>query len=338
MLAVLLQLLIPALQPAPDPADTVRLVFVGDVMMHRQQLDYDHTVFLSSISTLLSSADIAVANAEFTLAGKPYTGYPAFSAPDSYLNSIMDAGVDLLLTANNHILDKGSAGLIRTLGLYEGIPTAGSGRNRQEYEANNPAIIQSNGVRIALVNVTYGTNLPSESEYPKVSRMNKDEISRQFDRARAAGADFIIALPHWGAEYVLRHNASQRRWAEYLVELGADAVVGAHPHVVQDTCFIAGVPVIYSLGNAVSNMSAKNTRLELAVELVLIRHRVSGKTSMERPVLHFLWCTLPGKLRDNYMTVEVERFTGRRDEWKDPSDYDNMIQTLHRVKKETGIE
>lgn len=327
--------------PATEPVDTIKMVFIGDVMMHKPQLSHDHTVFLSDIAPLLSDADIAVANAEFTLAGRPYTGYPAFSAPDSYAGSILAAGVDVLLTANNHILDKGENGLSRTLEVYSRypfLPVAGSGRNEAEYRSNNPLILLCKGAKIALVNVTYGTNLPSSGGYPKVSYLREQEIREQFGRARRAGADFIIALPHWGEEYKTVHNASQRRWAEFFVELGAGAVVGEHPHVVQDTSFIAGVPVIYSMGNAVSNMSARNTRLELAVELNLLHHRVSGETRLLRPVLHFLWCTLPGKLMDSYMTVELDRYEGKRHLWKDKSDYDNMMQTLERVKKETGIQ
>ena len=88
-------------------------------MMHSRQLQYDHSLFLKDLAPLLSEADLAIANAEFTLAGPPYTGYPAFSAPDGYKNSILDAGVDVLLTANNHILDRGSAGLERTLKQYD---------------------------------------------------------------------------------------------------------------------------------------------------------------------------------------------------------------------------
>ena len=306
--------------------------------MHRQQLDRDHSVFLSDIAPLLKGADMAVANAEFTLAGKPYTGYPAFSAPDSYVRSILDTGVDVLLTANNHILDKGPAGLTRTLLQYSGVPFAGSGVDRSDFEANSPLTVLCKGLKIALVNFTYGTNMEPECAYPRVARMDDGEVAEQFERARRSGADLIVALPHWGDEYVLRQNAAQQRWAARLVELGADAVIGAHPHVVQDTCFIAGVPVVYSMGNAVSNMSAKNTRLELAVELPVVRNRVSGECRVARPVLHFLWCTLPGKLTDNYMTVEVEKYRGRRGLWKDADDYDNMMRTLQRVRTATGIE
>ncbi len=304
-------------------------------MMHTKQLQFDHSLFLEDLKPLLSDADLAIANAEFTLAGPPYTGYPAFSAPDTYRNSILDAGVDVLLTANNHILDKGSRGLERTLKQYDCF--SGSGLDEAQYHRNNPLILSVKGLRFALVNFTYGTNLGAGEEYPKVSRMEKDEIARQMERARRM-ADFVLVLPHWGEEYRLKHNARQDEWARWLVEQGADAIVGAHPHVVQDTTHIAGVPVIYSLGNAVSNMSAVNTRLELAAVLKFVFCKESGMKELLEPELHFLWCTLPGKKTEGFRTVVVEEQIGKRDDWIDKSDYDNMISTLDRVKAVTGIE
>ena len=97
-----------------------------------------------------------------------------------------------------------------------------------------------------------------------------------------------------------------------------------------------GVPVFYSLGNAVSNMSAANTQLELAVELKFARSP-QGDVSMLRPSVTFLWCSLPGRFTDSYATLEVHRFLGRRSLWKSPYDYDKMISTYNRVKSETGI-
>ena len=302
--------------------------------MHSRQMAYDHSAFLAGIAGMLSEADIAIAGAEFTLAGPPYTGYPAFSAPDGYLKSIMDAGVDVLLTANNHILDKGAEGFERTLKQYACF--TGSGLDDEQYRRNNPLILNAKGIRIALVNFTYGSNFYGDFRYPRLSRMQKKEIGVQMHRARNS-ADFVIVLPHWGEEYVLTHDAKQQEWAEWLVEQGADAIIGAHPHVVQDTTHIAGVPVVYSLGNAVSNMSAPNTRLELAAKLKLVK-RSDGTTELLGPELVFLWCNLPGTRTANYTTIAVDEWIGRRSEWIDARDYDNMTSTLERVKKATGIE
>lgn len=106
------------LQPLGGQPDTLTIVLIGDVMMHARQLDYDCRTFLEPIRSRLEAADIAIANMEFTLAGAPYSGYPAFSAPDAYADYVADCGVDVFLMANNHILDKGRTGLQRTMGKY----------------------------------------------------------------------------------------------------------------------------------------------------------------------------------------------------------------------------
>lgn len=332
-------------KPRPyELADTARVAIIGDVMMHTRQLSYDCKPFLAAISSRLAEADLAVANMEFTLAGPPYSGYPAFSAPDSYASYVRDCGVDVFLTANNHILDKGKSGLERTLAVYDtlsGIRHTGCAATAPADSASYPLIVPVNGIRIALLNFTYGTNASQGFRWPKVNRMDKADIAAAIRRARSRGADFIVALPHWGEEYQLRHNASQASLARWLAASGVDAIVGAHPHVVQDYEAITLpdgriVPVFYSVGNAVSNMSAANTQLELLVTLSFAKDGL-GNVTLLPPAAEFLWCSLPGRFSDNYMTLPVADFTGHRAEWLQASDYDKMISTLERVRSGAGI-
>ncbi|MBO4671501.1 MAG: CapA family protein [Bacteroidales bacterium] len=318
------------------PCDTTSLFIIGDVMMHSKQLEHDKEYFLRYIEPRMQKANFCIANLEFSLGGPPYTGYPAFSTPDDYPEYVARCGADIFLLANNHILDRGSTGLERTIKVYDkladslGIRYTGIGRE--------PLMISRRGLRIALVNFTYGTNTGPGKAAPDVLRMRKEDIKHAIDGAKEAGADFIVALPHWGNEYVLKHSANQEFWAKWLVDQGCCAVVGAHPHVVQDSTHIKGVPVIYSMGNAVSNMSAENTRLELAVTLRFVRDQNTGESRMLEPELSFMWCTLPGKLTESYATIFVDEWLDRRDAWLTPSDYDNMLATLSRVKSITGIK
>ena len=333
---------IPFPRPLNEKTDTVCVTFIGDVMMHSRQMDYDYREFLSELGEITRDADISAANMEFTLAGRPYSGYPAFSSPDGYADYMAECGIDVFLTANNHILDKGRAGLKRTLKVYEsmrdscGIQYTGTAPDHVTDTTVNPLIVVGKGVRIALVNFTYGTNSDCGGEWPSVRLMDKESVGDLILRAKSRNADFIIALPHWGTEYRLKHSKEQEDWARWLAGQGVDLIVGAHPHVVQDTTHIDGIPVIYSMGNAVSNMSAENTRLELSVRVRFVTH-ADGRKEMLEPELIFLWCSLPGNLRDNYATIPVKDFIGRRDEWLQPSDYDDMTATLERVTKETGI-
>ena len=117
-----------------------------------------------------------------------------------------------------------------------------------------------------------------------------------------------------------------------------DVIVGSHPHVVQDTTHIKGVPVIYSLGNAVSNMSIINSRLGLMAVLRFVSDPRSGEKRMLEPELRFTWCTLPGRLlSDSYASLFVKEWASRRGDWLTPDDFDNMMSTHRRVKNETGI-
>lgn len=351
--------------PFPKPLfrpDTATLVFLGDVMLHREQLAnawrpdaaaYDFSTFLVKMKPLLEGADVAVANMEFTLAGAPYTGYPCFSAPDSYAEYVADCGVDIFLTANNHILDKGKKGIGRTLATYRrmeeerGIKYTGTALDAQDDSLRNPLVVVARGVRIALVNFTCGTNVEIADPWPKVRRTDTAEIAAAVRRAKDARVDFIVALPHWGTEYVLRHSASQGRLARWLAETGCDAVIGAHPHVVQDVEVVTvpcdngigvrEVPVVYSLGNAVSNMSAVNTRIGLAITLRIATDK-TGKREMLPLGFTLTWCTRPGTLTRSYCTVPVKEYSRKREEWLSDSDFRNMTATWERVKAATGIE
>ena len=324
--------------------DTLSISFIGDVMMHSRQLEYDHKEFLAEISDDLKKSNFCAANLEFSLGGEPYSGYPAFSTPDSFAKYLAeDCGIDVFLTANNHILDRGSAGLKRTLEIYNqlsdslGIKHTGAAYNEEDIKQRYPIYIFRRGINVALINFTYGTNLGASTRWPKVFYAREEEVLAAVRSAREQGADFVIALPHWGTEYSLSHDEYQRRWAEILINAGVDAIIGAHPHVVQDYETIQGKPVIYSLGNVVSNMSARNTRIGLMVTLTMVREPGSKKAEMLEPEFTFTWCSLPGMLSDNYKTIKVKEWASRRSDWLTPSDYDNMIATYERVKAASGI-
>ena len=326
----------PKARPLYSMRDTTSVFIIGDVMMHSRQLEYDCEWFLRYISPAMQQADFSIANMEFPLGGPPYTGYPLFSTPDWYPEYVARCGADIFLLANNHVLDKGLAGFERTLEVYD--RQADSLGIRYTGVGDEPLMLHRRGLSIALVNFSYGTNIGPEVSSPDILRMRKADVKRCISKAKKQGADFIVALPHWGVEYSLTHSSSQEEWARWLVNQGCCAVVGAHPHVVQDTTHIAGVPVIYSMGNAVSNMSAVNTRLELAVTLRFVYDHVTGERTMLEPELDWMWCTLPDMLTCSYATIFIKEWATRRSEWLNPSDFDNMMATLERVRRATGIE
>ena len=218
------------LKPRPD---TVSLFIVGDIMSHRavskSAEEFGFGSFFKYLEDRIAGADLAIGNMEFPLAGKPYTGYPAFSGPDGYAQYLSDVGFDVFLTANNHILDKGTAGLRRTIDVLEqkGLVYTGIARDAQADTLLNPLLLHVRGLRIAIINFTYGTNTGPWDPWPKVNYMRKKDILPMLERAREA--DLVLVFPHWGTEYRLHHDPQQEEMARWLVENGADVVVGAHP-------------------------------------------------------------------------------------------------------------
>ena len=359
------------LKPVIPRPDTVSFIFLGDIMLHSDQIEnaalefrknpgnaaacghdaFDFSHYFSEIQEYISRADLAVANMEFTLGGEPFSGYPSFSAPDSYAEYFAGCGIDVFLTANNHILDRGKSGAERTLEKYSilhdrfGTMHTGTFADSVRFRDSNPLVTEVNGIRTALVNFTYGTNKSINGEYPAVNRTEKHRLVHLMERAENSGADLIIALPHWGEEYSLHHSEAQHELAVWLAEHGADIIIGAHPHVVQDSTILEvgrgmftgkKVPVIYSLGNAISNMSAPNTQIGLMAEVRAVK-LMNGTVRMLPVEFTFLWCSLPGRLKDTHCTIPVKEYLTKYGSWRMPYEYEKMLDTYVRVKAETGI-
>lgn len=318
--------------------DTIRICFTGDIMMHSRQMEFDFSGYFQNVNHLFKEADIAVANMEFTLAGEPYTGYPQFSAPDRYATYIAESGINLFLCANNHILDKGCAGAERTLERYRalseshGISFTGAAGFEEELESTTPLIIEKNGVRIAFINFTYGTNLGRDANWPRINYQNQREFLKSALYKAEEQADFTIVLPHWGEEYQLIHSEDQENTARWLIENGADLIIGTHPHVVQEIEYINGIAVAYSLGNSVSNMSAPNTQIGMTVTATLVTG-INGNPRLHTLTPVHTWCSRPGGYGSSYIVLPVTDQIGKRSDWLGEWEYDKMISTYENIRK-----
>jgi len=255
-------------------AQQVTLLFAGDAMQHQSQLDnayrngkYDYSSYFRYLRNELAAADLAVVNLEVTLGGTPYRGYPQFSAPDEYAYSLKEAGFSVFLNANNHIVDRGNQGLLRTLNVLESMQVEHTGvfRNIEERESSYPLMLEREGIRFAILNYTYGTNGYTALPPLCVNYIDKEQIHQDVQKAMSLNADMIIAAMHWGDEYKLIQNREQEDLANFLVNEGVDLIIGSHPHVVQPTQLITNFRngkshlVVFSLGNFVSGMVAPNT-------------------------------------------------------------------------------
>ena len=276
-------------------AQTVKIIFAGDLMGHMPQHNaarledgtYDYTPCFRYISNYVKSADLAILNLEVPLAGKPYSGYPQFSAPDALAEAAKEAGFDVMTTANNHCMDRGAHGLRRTLVVLDNLEicSLGTYRNREQRDACYPMVYNINGIAITLLTYTYGTNGIPVPEPNIVNCIDTAEMARDLRVARERGAEYVITLIHWGIEYATKANREQEETARWLLEHGCDAVIGGHPHVVQNFTLDA-IPdndrypevVVYSMGNLVSNQRDVNTDGGIMVEMTL--RKEGGRTTV----------------------------------------------------------
>jgi poly-gamma-glutamate synthesis protein (capsule biosynthesis protein) len=251
------------------------IVFAGDIMGHDTQIigawddsikSYNYEPTFRYISDYISAADIAVGNLEVTLAGKPFKGYPQFSSPDELAAEAKRAGFDVMVMANNHCLDRGKKGMIRTHKILDslGFLYTGTFLHDSIREKYYPLIIEKNNIRLALLNYTYGTNGLKVDKPLIVNRLDTALIHADLDKAIRANPDFTIVITHWGVEYEQQENSKQREMADFMFRYGADAIIGSHPHVIQPVKYntendsIIKEPVFYSMGNFVSNQRAQH--------------------------------------------------------------------------------
>lgn len=254
--------------------DTTRLslLFLGDIMQHDSQIadaydkgtgTYDYAPSFQYIKPYIQAADLAIGNLEVTLAGKPYKGYPQFSAPDELLVALKDAGMDVIMTANNHSVDRGKPGLERTIAVLDSLDMLHTGtfRTQREKAKHHPLLVERQGFRLAILNYTYGTNGLPVYKPNIVNMLDTAAIREDLMRATSLDPDAIIVFNHWGGEYQSLPSRNQKAIAELCFKYGAQLVIGAHPHVIQPMEWHKrkNQLVAWSLGNFVSGQRKRYT-------------------------------------------------------------------------------
>ena len=291
LLFSLLSFITGALQPGGS--QRAELLFVGDAMQHQAQLDrakqlgggksYDYSDCFTLIAPEVTRADYAVCNLEVPLGGGPdYTGFPCFSAPDSYAQALKDAGFDMFLLANNHMLDRSDRACRRTITTLDSmrVDHVGTFHDAADREKKVPFIKDINGIKFGFLNYTYGTNGIEPKAGAVVALIDRKKIAEEIRKTRAAGAEMVVVAMHWGVEYVLLPNSVQEKLAQFLIDEGVDMIIGGHPHVIQPLKMVRNekenknVLLVYSLGNFISNMKTADT-----TGGALVRARVERDTT-----------------------------------------------------------
>lgn len=240
--------------PSAEPSKEWTLLAGGDVLMDRTELQgVDPFEF---VEPALASADLAAVNAEMAISdrGVPADKQFAFRAPPSAARRMASAGIDVANLANNHAKDFGPSALVDTVELLEDAGVVAVGAGDTDVEAYRYRVLRTPGeVSVAFVGVSMivPRGFPAGPGSPGIASARPASPIMESVRRAADEADVVVALVHWGVERATCPNKAQRDFAAALLDAGADAVIGHHPHVLQPVEFADGRLVAYSLGNFV---------------------------------------------------------------------------------------
>ena len=349
-------------EPADSNITTIHVVAAGDINVTDKVVSsggfgYDYTDVFMDVAYLFGDAELAMVNLEGNLCGAPY-GTATRSAPQGLLDALNRAGVDMVQLANSYAINKGISGLEQTITAVRaaGMEPLGVYRDSSEFRSSKGfTIYQVDGIEIAVVAFTKGMDgmaLPAgsencvnllytdyESTYQSIDRDGITKILSSIEQERP---DITIALLHWGSEYNDTISPTQEDIVELMQENGVDAIIGTHPHFVQEMVFDeeAGTFVAYSLGDLISDAERSGTQYSVILDLEISKNLRNGKTAISgfsyTPIYTVAEADRPLRVvRINEAIQGYESyFIGRANE----TIYNDMLYALERIKARTSGE
>jgi len=335
---------------------TVTLVATGDILMHNTQIasgqqsdgSFQFDSFFAPVRSLIEYGDYASTNFEAALAGgdSGYTGYPKFNSPDEMATTLKEAGYDLVITSNNHILDRGYLGAIRTMSVLRNAGLDIVGTYQSQEEKDSFLIKDLEGIQVGYLAYSYGTNgIPVPEEHPYFfGFLNKDTILKEVNQLRSK-VDVLVLVLHWGVEYSLQPTEEQQELARIFLEAGVDVILGSHPHVIQPMEIMKinnqDKFVIYSMGNFIGDQRGVERNSGVILNISFQKDVTFGQTVLKNvsytPTYSHSYLD---KGRQRFRVVAVEDAIRKVQEGKDPylksSDLAVLKQVLAQTQKQLG--
>ncbi len=238
-----------------------------------------------AVRELISGADIAIANFENPAPNRFrwHTRNTVFTADPSLIDGLVDAGIDYVSIANNHIGDAGDTGILQTIANLRKRGLKYSGAGKDLAAARKPAILDANGIKVAVL----AYDAIAKSYFAGRNETGSAQLSLQMARtgikaAREAGADVVIVFPHWGVEYRGNPFERQQKLARDILDAGADMIIGNHAHYAAAVEIYKGKPIWYALGNFVFDQDWSEFTME-GITLELTFHGADLRQVRMRP-------------------------------------------------------
>ena len=326
---------------------SITLGAIGDILIHDWVYEdafngktYDFNPMFAGVKHILEQPDILLANQETILGGVEIglSSYPTFNSPQEVGDALIENGVDIVSTANNHSLDRGAKNLIRSLDYMDKIKLPYVGTYRSFEEQQNLRILEKDGVKVGYLSYTYGTNgipVPEGKEY-LVNLIDKDKMAEEISRMKEA-ADVIVMSIHWGNEYIRFPNNIQKDLAQFLTDEGVDIIFGHHPHVLQPMEWLydenqEATLVVYSLGNFLSGQNTQWRDIGGMATVEVTKKLIGNKTEIELSNVQFepTFVKKVDKVRDYEIIPlkDVSNYHGKSGEVINKEVLDHMLGDL----------
>lgn len=317
----------------------LRMMSVGDMLIHMEIVgaaNGDYSMLFQNMKSLFSQADIVTCNQETILTDRiAPSGFPVFATPTAVGLAELDAGISLVTCASNHTLDQWTAGMEDEVSFWKQYPQMAAVGIRERKKPFSPVVLERNGIKLAFLSYTEPLNcrfnLPFSQYFVETLRPNRKRIIAEQIAIAKGAADAVVVLPHWGTEYLYAPTKTQRKWAQFLADAGADLIIGTHPHVLQpvetvDAADGRSVPVFYSLGNYVSAQKRPGTMLGGLADCTWER------TEKGVQVTRYELKPLVAATDENYSVFTVYPLSEYPDAWSSKNRLLRIIETEHGVK------
>ena len=335
---------------ASNTDTTFTLTAIGDIVgntsltsdaLNTSTNQYDFSYIFEDISYYIKNSSITVANLETTFSGEDngYRNYSRYNSPDKLANNLKKLGVDVVSTAGNHCLDYGYDGLSRTIDVLDQADISHVGTYNSKESQDSILIKYVKGIKLAFIDFTFSSNklnIPSDKSYC-VNLIDKDFIKEQLDLAKKQSPDIIICSIHWGNENSSSVTSSQKEYADFIFENGADIILGTHPHLLQpmekrtvtlqDGTTKDGF-IIYSLGDFINGKNQKKYNSSVILELTITKHTDNKITIDKANYIPIYMYKDNSKKYNKFRLLDTNNIISLYDQGIDTSIGKNMYSTL----------
>jgi poly-gamma-glutamate capsule biosynthesis protein CapA/YwtB (metallophosphatase superfamily) len=341
-------------QVKSDSSVSITISAVGDLMCHSVQYQYAETQndtfnfnpVYRIVKQYLSSSDFTVGNLETVVAGKAkrYSGYPLFNSPDEYIDALKNTGFDLLFTANNHALDRGEYGVLRTIEILEKNKINYDGTFVSQRDRDSIRIYDIKSVKVAFLAYTYGTNgniVPKDKPY-LINKIDFNLIQKDIQEARIKNADVVLVYFHFGTEYKREPDKFQKVVVDSTIKYGADIIIGSHPHVIEpmkmfktNKGLLDSGLVAYSLGNFFTNQRWRYSDGGMILNISITKIYPTNKIFISKIDYIPTW-TYKGKIdsKNEYVVIPSQNIMlNDIFSYLSKADFQKMIQSFKDTKE-----